>query len=203
MARGMAHVLGQSNLLWKCCFHLYLVTVNFTGKTVLEYRECSSGKTTCLGIKSIEFFFVCLFVFLGPHPQHMEVPRLGGSNRSCSCRPMPEPQQRQIQTMSATYTTAHGNARSLTHWARPGIERVTLWFLVGFVSDAPWWELPKVLILNCDLGQITFSPCILFPSSAKWSWNLSFLTQWLCVWQIRVDACENTLKTIKYYVCAR
>jgi len=28
--------------------------------------------------------------------------------------------------MSATYTTAHGNARSLTHWARPGMERVLM-----------------------------------------------------------------------------
>ena len=24
------------------------------------------------------FVFVCVFVFLGPHPQHLEVPRLGG-----------------------------------------------------------------------------------------------------------------------------
>ena len=27
----------------------------------------------------------------------------------------PQPQQYQIQAMSLTYTTAHGNARSLTH----------------------------------------------------------------------------------------
>ena len=24
-----------------------------------------------------EVFFLCLFAFLGPHPRHMEVPRLG------------------------------------------------------------------------------------------------------------------------------
>ena len=35
------------------------------------------------------------------------------------------------------YTTAHGNARSLTHGARSGIEPTTSWFLVGFVSAAP------------------------------------------------------------------
>ena len=40
-----------------------------------------------------------------------------------------------------TYTTAHGNARSLIHWARPGIEPTTSWFLVGFVSAVPWQEL--------------------------------------------------------------
>jgi len=32
--------------------------------------------------------------------------------------------------LSANYTTAYGNAGSLTHWARPGIEPATSWFLV-------------------------------------------------------------------------
>ena len=46
------------------------------------------------------FLFVCLFVcFLGPHPWHMEVPRLGV----------------QLELQLLAYTTAHGNARSLTH----------------------------------------------------------------------------------------
>ena len=31
-------------------------------------------------------------------------------------------------------TTAHGKVGSLTHWARPGIEPATSWFLVGFVN---------------------------------------------------------------------
>ena len=35
-----------------------------------------------------------------------------GSNQSCSCQPTPLPQQCGIQTMSVTYSTAHGNARS-------------------------------------------------------------------------------------------
>ena len=34
-------------------------------------------------------------IFWGPHPQHMEVPRLG-SIRSCSHWPIPQPQQHQI-----------------------------------------------------------------------------------------------------------
>ena len=45
--------------------------------------------------------------------------------------------------MSATYITAHGNAGSLTHWVRPGIEPATSWFLVGFISAALQWELPS------------------------------------------------------------
>ena len=69
----------------------------------------------------------------------MEGPRLG-SNRNCSHQPTPEPQQHWIQATSATYTTDHGNTRSLTHWARPGIEPKTSWFLVRFFT-VPRWEL--------------------------------------------------------------
>ena len=58
-----------------------------------------------------------------------------GSNRSWSCRPTPQPQQRGIRATSATYTTAHGNARSLTRYMRPGIEPGSSWILVRFVSD--------------------------------------------------------------------
>ena len=44
---------------------------------------------------------------------------------------LPQPQQCEIQALSATYTSAHGNSRSLTHWARPGIEPTSSWILVG------------------------------------------------------------------------
>ena len=54
-----------------------------------------------------------------------------GSNPSYSCQPTAQLQQRRIWAVSVTYTTAHGNARSLTHWTRPGIEPETSWFLVG------------------------------------------------------------------------
>ena len=74
----------------------------------------------------------------------MEVPRLG-SNWSCCHQPATEPQQRQIQAASTTYTAAHSHARSLTHWARSGIEPTTSWFLVRFISTVPRWELPKHL----------------------------------------------------------
>ena len=57
-----------------------------------------------------------------------------GSNQSCSHQPMPQPQQCQIQAISATYTTAHGNVGSSTHWVRPGIKPTTPWFLVGFIN---------------------------------------------------------------------
>ena len=65
---------------------------------------------------------------------------------------MPQPQQCQILDMSATYTTAHGNTGSLTDWVRPGIEPATSWFLVGFVSTVPRWELLFLLVLLIDFA---------------------------------------------------
>ena len=57
-----------------------------------------------------------------------------GSNWSRSHQPTPEPQQRGIRAASASHTTAHGNAGSLTHWARPGIKPATSWCLIRFVN---------------------------------------------------------------------
>ena len=47
---------------------------------------------------------------------------------------IPQPQQCRIQAMFATYTTVHGNTRSLTHWVRPGMEPVSSWMLVRFIN---------------------------------------------------------------------
>ena len=55
-------------------------------------------------------FFCFFFFFIGPHLQCMEVPGLG-VNWSCSCKPMPQPLW--IQALSATYSSAQGNAGSL------------------------------------------------------------------------------------------
>ena len=83
--------------------------------------------------------FFC--VFLGPHPQNMEAPRLGGSKWSCSFWLTPQSQERQIWATSETHTTAHGNTRSLTHWMRPGIELASSWILVRSISAEPRWKL--------------------------------------------------------------
>ena len=48
----------------------------------------------------------------------------------------------QIGATAAGLHHSHSNAGSLTQWAKPGIEPQTSWFLVGFVSAAPRWELP-------------------------------------------------------------
>ena len=60
------------------------------------------------------FFFFFFLLFLGPLPQHMEVPRLGVESE-LQPPAYAQPQQRGTRVASATYTTAHGNAGSLTH----------------------------------------------------------------------------------------
>ena len=65
-----------------------------------------------------------------------------GSNWSCSCWPIPQPQQYQIRTVYEAYTTGHSNTGALTHWAGPGIEPKSSWIPVWFATAEPWWELP-------------------------------------------------------------
>ena len=101
-----------------------------------------------LPILSVEWTGVGKKAFLGGGHTHgiWKFPGLG-SNQSYSCRSTSQPQQRKIRASSVTYTTSHGNTGPLAHWARPGIEPITSWFLVGFVSAAPRPELEKGLLL--------------------------------------------------------
>ena len=46
---------------------------------------------------------------------------------------MPQPQPHEIWTKSATYTTAHSNAGSLTRWVRSGIKPTSSWTLVDLL----------------------------------------------------------------------
>ena len=97
---------------------------------------------------SFFLFLFLIFVFLGLPLVHMEVHRLG-VEWSCSCWPTPQPQQCHIWAASETYTTALRNARSLTHWARPGIRPASSWvLLVRFVSSEPRWELCLFLMVT-------------------------------------------------------
>ena len=57
--------------------------------------------------------FFCLLSFQGCIHSIWRFLRQGSNLGSC-CQPTPEPQQCQIRATSATYTTAHGNAGSLT-----------------------------------------------------------------------------------------
>ena len=100
----------------------------------------------CLYIFFIfKFLFFCLF--RAAPVTH------GGSQARGPIRPvasslLPGPQQCGIQAESATYTTAHINAGSLTHWARSEIEPATSLFLVGFVNHCAMMGTPPVSFLN-------------------------------------------------------
>ena len=66
--------------------------------------------------------YFCLFFGFRAAPLAYGSSWARGSNWSCSCWPMPQPQQHSFWATSATCATACGNAGSLTPWARPGIE---------------------------------------------------------------------------------
>ena len=46
-----------------------------------------------------------------------------------------------MKATAASLHHSHSKARSLTHWARVGIEPASSWILVGFFSAEPQWEL--------------------------------------------------------------
>ena len=52
------------------------------------------------------------------------------------------------------HTAAHGNAGSVTRWARPGIKPMSSWILGGFVTAEPRWKLPNIFFafFFCFLG---------------------------------------------------
>ena len=81
----------------------------------------------------LEFFAFCFVLLLGLYLQHVNVPRLG-VELELRLQPTLQPQQHKIQATSMTYTTAHDNAGSLSHWAKPGIEPASSWILAGFIT---------------------------------------------------------------------
>ena len=58
-----------------------------------------------------------------------------------------------IGAVAASLRHSHSNAKSLTHWSRPGIEPATSWFLVGFFSAEPWWELPALKLFQSGFSH--------------------------------------------------
>ena len=106
--------------------------------------------------RTIAFLFV-LFCFL----LFMATPIAYGSSQAAAGIHHSHSNGR-IWAASVTYTTAHNNAGSLTHWARPGIEPASSWILVGFFSAAPqqefpepsFWPMSLVLAIADHLNQI-------------------------------------------------
>ena len=97
------------------CALLYLASFTQHFVTVIYIASCSCNIFLhCCIVFLLWGGFLSFLPFLGLLLWHMEVPG-EGSNQSYSCLPTPQPQQRGIRAESAAYTTAHGNAGSLTH----------------------------------------------------------------------------------------
>ena len=75
---------------------------------------------------SYSFFFFAFFFFLF----RTTLLAYGGSQA-----------RGRIRATAASLHHSHSNVRSPTHWARPGIEPVSSWILVRFISAEPRWEL--------------------------------------------------------------
>ena len=60
----------------------------------------------------------------------------------------------QIRATAAGLCHSHSNTRSLTHWARPGIEPASSWILVGFITAESQWKLPTLFFWDIRLSQI-------------------------------------------------
>ena len=81
------------------------------------------------------YFCILTFFFL-----FRDIPVAYGSSqargriRAAAAGPTPQTQQLGIWAASMAYTIACGNARSLTHWAGPGIEPTSSWILVEFLT---------------------------------------------------------------------
>ena len=109
-------------------------------------------------------FFIYLFVFPRAAPEAYGHSQAKGLIGSCSHQAYTRAIAMRIRATSATYTTAHGNTESLTHWARAGIEPSTSWFLVGFVNPCATTGTPHL----CSLFEVLMKlACLtLLPSNS-------------------------------------
>ena len=86
-----------------------------------------------------------------------------GLNWRCSFWPQPQSQQHEIQAMSVICAAACGNAGSLTHWERPGIE---------FASSQTLCLILNPLIHNRN-SFICFHVTNLYPLFSAWRSSFS------------------------------
>ena len=81
---------------------------------------------------------------------------------------------------------SHSNAGSFTHWARPGVEPKSSWFLVGFASVTPRrGRLFWILIANCCWAALAFLwiwICVLCMSA-----GVGIRTPSPCLFHVRVS----------------
>ena len=85
------------------------------------------------------FVLFCLFFRAAPVP--CRISKAGGQIGAAAAGLCQSHSNVGSRPRSATFTTAHGNAGSLIHRARPGIKPASLWIVVRFISAVPQREL--------------------------------------------------------------
>ena len=106
-------------------------------------------------MRKIIFFllFIFLFIFLGLHPWHMEVPRLGVKSELQLLGLCHSHSNARSKPYLWPTPTAHGNTRSLTHWAGLGIKPPYSWILGMFVNCWATTETPRKTIFKFSIGK--------------------------------------------------
>ena len=97
------------------------------------------------------FFF--LFLFRAAPAAHGSFQARGGIGAAATGLPHSHSNAR---SKSATYTTTHSNAGSLTHWSSPGIEPASSWILVRFITSwAAMRTSDTVILIGFPLSWMT------------------------------------------------
>ena len=93
---------------------------------LLPYSFLGKGHSPLLLALFFFFFFWFFGAALKAYGGSQARGRIGTAATSLHRSHRPTPQPQQVRSAFVTYTTAHGNAGSLTHWARPGDWTCTL-----------------------------------------------------------------------------
>ena len=106
-------------------------------------------------VRSYDFlFFFCLFVFSRTAPTAYGGSQAKGHIGAIAAGPCQSHSNMGSKPcLQSTSQLTYGNARSLTHWARPGIEPTTSRFLVGFVNHRATTGTPEVMTFYCDYSN--------------------------------------------------
>ena len=144
----MAAILGSTDIGPFCCCRKFHWTVCI-GE---DDTSCHLSRPSCDGLKSLQdvpkstlwpgrkFYLFIYFCLFRATPAAYGVSQTRGQIEAIASAL----HQSHSNTRSShvwIYTTVHGNARSLTHSVRPGVEPVSSWMIVRFVPTEPRWEL--------------------------------------------------------------
>ena len=129
-------------------------------------NRCYSFTIIHSSLHAMLFCFV-LFVFLGPGGSQARG-RIGAiATGLCHSH-----SNYQIWVASVTYTIAHSNAGSLTHWVEPGIEPASSWILDSFLLSHEGNSCIPCYIW-CFLGKNVSEEG--FCNDGPWDWHVGLL----------------------------